>query len=321
MENRLSRIDLNLLIALQTLIEERNVTRAAERLFITQPAMSKTLQRLRDLFDDPLFTRTSHGLIPTPKTEQLQAPLIKLLDMMHATIFSAEFDPATAEGTIHISVPETVAVGVIPMLLKRIHYNAPNVQLQTRNILDDHLDLMTSGTLDFSIYIQQEHKRDFEFYPLGTNSAVCWIREGHPLAEKEVLDCDDILNYPHVAIYLPNITDKDMLRTERIFRDAGIFRNTILETTQLLTALEVLSLSDSLMLGPTYLAEFHLTRGHFVSKPFVIPELNELKLSLSLIQHRRTMHSPLHNWIKGQIFEIFESVSSRVNLTGVPDHN
>ena len=61
MENRLSRIDLNLLIALQILLEERNVTRSAERLFITQPAMSKTLQRLRILFDDPLFTRTAHG--------------------------------------------------------------------------------------------------------------------------------------------------------------------------------------------------------------------------------------------------------------------
>lgn len=312
MENRLSRIDLNLLIALQVLIEERNVTRAAERLFITQPAMSKTLQRLRDLFDDPLFTRASHGLIPTPKTDQLQEPLRRLLDMMHSTIFTTEFDPAKAEGIIQISVPETVAVGVIPMLLKRIYENAPKVQLHTRNILDDHLDLMMSGALDFSIYLPQEHKKDFEFYPLGTNSAVCWIREGHPLADKEVLDCDDILKYPHVAIYLPNITDKDMLRTEKIFREAGIMRNTMLETTQLLTALEVLSLSDALMLGPTYLAEFKLTKGHFVSKPIVIQELNELQLSLSLIQHRRTMHSPLHNWIKGQIFEIFDSVATKL---------
>lgn len=312
MENRLSRIDLNLLIALQILLEERNVTRAAERLFITQPAMSKTLQRLRNLFDDPLFTRTAHGLIPTPKAEQLQQPLISVLDMMEATIFTPEFDPSKAEGLIHISVPETVAIGAIPMLLKRIHDNAPNVKLQTRNILDDHMDLLASGALDFSIYIKQEHKGDFAFYPLGTNTAVCWIRDGHPLAQKAVLTSEDILEYPHVALYLPNITDRDLLHLERTLEDAGIFRRTILETTQLLTALEVLTLSDSIMLGPKYLAEFRLTKGHFISKPFNIPELNELRLSLCLIQHRRTHNSPLHKWIKQQLIEIFEEAASRL---------
>ncbi|HSF82215.1 MAG TPA: LysR family transcriptional regulator, partial [Anaerolineales bacterium] len=66
----LARIDLNLLVALQVLIEEQSVTRAAERLYITQPAMSKTLQRLRELFDDPLFIRSGRGLIPTPRTAE-----------------------------------------------------------------------------------------------------------------------------------------------------------------------------------------------------------------------------------------------------------
>lgn len=312
MENRLSRIDLNLLIALQILLEERNVTRAAERLFITQPAMSKTLQRLRNLFDDPLFTRTAHGLIPTPKAEELQQPLVKLLDLMETTIFTSPFDPSNAEGLIHISVPETVAIGAIPMLLKRIHDHAPKVQLQTRNILDDHMDLLASGALDFSIYIKQEHKGDFEFSPLGTNTAVCWVRDEHPLAKKKMLDREDIISFPHVALYLPNISDRDLLRLEKTFEDAGIHRQIILETTQLLTALEVLSLSDSLMLGPKYLAEFRLTKGHFISKPFNIPELNELKLSLCLIQHRRTLNSPLHKWIKQQLQEIFEGAASRL---------
>lgn len=311
MINRLARVDLNLLIALQVLLEERNVTRAAERLFITQPAMSKALQRLRNMFDDELFTRTAHGLIPTPKAEQLQAPLIDVLDRMETAIFTPEFDPAEAEGTIHISVPETVAIGAIPRLLKRIHDNAPNVRLQTRNILDDHMDLLASGALDFSIFIKQEHKNEFRFYPLGINTAMCWMRAGHPLANKEVLDQEDIISYPHVALYLPNISDHDLLRVERTFQEAGISRQTILETTQLMTALEVLTLSDSLMLGPKYLAEFRLTKGHFVSKPFKISELNELRLSLCLIQHRRTLNSPLHRWIQQQLCEIFEAAASR----------
>ena len=68
---KLIRTDLNLLVALQILLEERNVTRAAERLSVSQPALSKTLQKLRDSFEDELFTRTSHGLVPTPRAEEL----------------------------------------------------------------------------------------------------------------------------------------------------------------------------------------------------------------------------------------------------------
>ena len=72
---KLIRTDLNLLVALQILLEERNVTRAAERLSVSQPALSKTLQKLRDSFEDELFTRTAHGLVPTPRAEELGAEL------------------------------------------------------------------------------------------------------------------------------------------------------------------------------------------------------------------------------------------------------
>ncbi len=74
LSRQLLRIDLNLLVALQVLLEERNVTRAAERLSVSQPALSKTLQKLRETFDDELFTRTAHGLIPTPRAEAPPAP-------------------------------------------------------------------------------------------------------------------------------------------------------------------------------------------------------------------------------------------------------
>jgi len=77
---RLSRLDLNLLVSLQALLEEKSVTKAAERLFITQPAMSRVLQRLRDQLDDPLFTRTGNELVPTPRAKELEIRLPSLLD-------------------------------------------------------------------------------------------------------------------------------------------------------------------------------------------------------------------------------------------------
>ena len=104
--DKLARIDLNLLVTLQVLIEERNVTRAAERLFITQPAMSRTLSRLRDLFDDPLFTRAARGLIPTPRTEELAELLPDLLASVGQLVTPQSFDPATCEQSFRIAVVE-----------------------------------------------------------------------------------------------------------------------------------------------------------------------------------------------------------------------
>jgi DNA-binding transcriptional LysR family regulator len=100
----LSNIDLNLLISLQVLLEERNVSRAAESLHITQPAMSKTLSRLRELFDDPLFTRSSHGMQPTPRAMELEGDLNAILGGISKLVSSPQFDPASATGEINLAL-------------------------------------------------------------------------------------------------------------------------------------------------------------------------------------------------------------------------
>ncbi len=122
---KLSRLDLNLLVSLQALLEEKSVTRAAERLFITQPAMSRVLQRLRHQLDDPLFTRTGNELVPTPKARELQARLPALLDNILEMVSGGEFDPATYEGEITIAVPEFVAISLISELTKLVTQQAP----------------------------------------------------------------------------------------------------------------------------------------------------------------------------------------------------
>ena len=309
MKPDLSRIDLNLLVAFQVLLEERSVTRAAKRLFITQPAMSKTLQRLRRLFDDPLFTRTARGLVPTPRAEALQKPLNVALDQLEYTLFTPDFDPGQAEGRIHISAPEVLSVGAIPALLKRIYDQAPKLQVKTRNMLDDAPQLLASGALDFAIYVDQDYPSEFEFFHLANTEISCWMRREHPLAGLETLSMENLVNYPHIVLYLPNVTDKDMLAISKAFHESGHQRDIIFETTQLLTALEVLSRSDTLMLGPRYRTKSFLTRGHFVSKKLP-PELSRLPLELYLIQHHRTFNSPLHRWIKEQLLAIFKMGAS-----------
>ena len=97
---RLSRMDLNLLVAFQVLLEEQNVSKAAERLFITQSAMSKTLSRLRELFDDHLFTRSAQGMVPTPRAIELHAELEKVLLMIDSLVGEGDMGPRKLSGSI-----------------------------------------------------------------------------------------------------------------------------------------------------------------------------------------------------------------------------
>ena len=117
---RLSRLDLNLLVSLQALLEEKSVTKAAQRLFITQPDMSRVLQRLRDQLDDPLFTRTGNELVPTPRAKALEMRLPSLLDAILEMVSEGEFDPSTFVGEITVAVPEFVAISLISELTKKV---------------------------------------------------------------------------------------------------------------------------------------------------------------------------------------------------------
>ena len=121
----LGRLDLNLLVALEALLEERSVSRAAERLFITQSAMSKTLGRLRELFDDPLFIRQSSGMVPTPRAEQLAGHLPEVLQAVQAMLEPAQFDPLTFDGEFSLMVQGHMGVWILPLLLERLRQTAP----------------------------------------------------------------------------------------------------------------------------------------------------------------------------------------------------
>ena len=313
MSSQLSRVDLNLLVAFQVLLEERNVTRAAERLYITQPAMSKTLQRLRTLFDDPLFTRTAHGLIPTPKAMELTLPVNAVLKQLEDTVFSPGFDPMTFSGDFTILLPELYSLGMLPTLVTRLKELAPGVHLHSRNVLQNHLEIMASGMADFTVYINQPYPDDYEVTSLTADRPMFWMRNEHPLAKKRKLTLEDVFYYPRVLFHFPGIGNDATAHIVKAANKLGYTREEYFETSQLLTALEVLARSDALMLGPPHLTDFQLTSGHFVGKKLPDDPLFEvLQIPFALIQHRRTLNSPQHRWLKDQIFEVINDVRGQL---------
>ena len=134
--NDLRRLDLNLLIVFETLMHERSVTRAAEKLFLGQPAISAALARLRTLFDDPLFVRTGRSMEPTPRAQEIFALLSPALDSISTAVSrAADFDPATSKAVFRIGLSDDVEFALLPALLRRLRAEGVAVWLESKSFI------------------------------------------------------------------------------------------------------------------------------------------------------------------------------------------
>ena len=304
MQDPLSRIDLNLLVAFQVLMQEKNVTRAAERLFVTQPAMSKTLNRLRNMLDDELFVRSSHGLSPTPKTLELERPVNEILNQLtNLVVSNQEFDPASSAATISLATLGASASVGIPKFINKLRQNAPKVMLLSQNIDRKWEERLRSGSLDFAIVAKNQFSDDFVTHKLMNIKPVLYMRKDHPLAKVKHMTLEQRRKYQHMAVYFPNFeTTREEI--QKLFASFGILSNVPFLSTNLMVCLETLRSTDMLMIASDRLMESSLVRDNFIYKP--LEDLIYLKIdALSLVQHVRTENSPLHNYLTELIVDSF----------------
>jgi len=304
---RLSRLDLNLLVALQALLEEKSVTRAAQRLFITQPAMSRVLQRLRQQLDDPLFTRTGNELIPTPKARDLELRLPGMLEDILDMVTEGEFDPAAYIGEITIAIPEFIAISLASQLTAVLNQYAPGVILSISSETDSVEGELADGVLDFAIDIQKEISSDIGTRDLAIFSPSIWMRTGHPLAEKAAVTLDEILAYPFVQYYLlisKRVSARTDARFDRALRELGRMRKKAMVTNQLMTAIETVCRTDSLMVAAKFGSGMEHELYSIVSKSYPDDLPHEGTIPLVLLQHKRTMGSPIHRWLSEKIVDL-----------------
>ena len=197
--NDLRRLDLNLLVAFQVLVREKSVSRAAERLFLGQPAVSGALARLRDLLRDEILVRTGRGMEPTAKALTLYAQLTPALEQIRATLFEQPaFDPAKEARTFHVGMRDWVEMWLMPELIAHIQEAAPGVriavrasdaQLGTRMLEDDEMDL---GVSVFPVGPSWQRREQ-----LLSMSYRC-VYDGDRLGIGSPMTLEDYLAHPHL---------------------------------------------------------------------------------------------------------------------------
>ena len=185
----LEGVDLNLLPPLAALLEERHVTRAAQRSGLSQPAMSRALARLRQVLDDQLLVRHGTGYLLTPRAERIQRQLAGLIPRLE-TLFAAEvFDPATAEENYRIATTDYPLLLFFPQAAREIINLSPHSTLRVEPYRDEVFDDMQHGTLDLTFY-GAAPPAAFRHEVLFEDRCVCVMAANHPLAKRKRLTLD-----------------------------------------------------------------------------------------------------------------------------------
>ena len=203
----LNRLDLNLLVALNALLSEKNVTKAAERVFISQPAMSGALQRLRENFNDPLLVRVGRSMELSPKAHELIQPvseiLLKIDNIMNADVV---FDPSRARRTFTIAMTDFVALTLMPGIINHALEKAKGVQFIIRPIAGSFQDELQSGNIDLIIRADVKYRKisksepDYFSEPLFSDEWVCVADINHPTLE-DTLSLEQYLSLPHASLH------------------------------------------------------------------------------------------------------------------------
>ncbi len=245
---QLARYDIKLLVALQVLLEEQNVSRAADRLSVTQSAMSKMLARLKDTFDEELFIRTSHGIQPTEKALALKLPLADSLDSLNSLLTPKVFKASECERTFRVSMLDNVATRVIPSLMQTLSKQAPNVKLQLKPWNRHSFDELASGQLDLVMNMVDIDRANFYQQIINDIEVCAIVRKNHPLAQKKEVLLNDFLSYSFIKVVIPELNENHEL-DQKMLAALNKKRTIVLETTNTNCALQSLIKTDYVLFG------------------------------------------------------------------------
>lgn len=295
-----STLDLNLLKILIVLYQEQNMRRASERLFVTQPAVSQSLKKLRHHFADELFVKTYSGLKPTPYTEELVERIGPLLEQLSSTLRQGtEFDPSGLSGEIRIAL----GPHMISFLTARLHNlfreAAPEAALRVENWTGETLDEIVKGELHLGLSARID-------YPLGElmteeladDHFTAYVREGHPVVgDKETVTLEDLDGSEIAALLIPGFNYRET-HIERILKASG-FRAKVGFRCPLPSAvIEVLRSSDMIFGASSFIDPDEL-KG---LRRLDVRINNELINSpVTAYYHRRNDKNPMTLWLKGLI--------------------
>lgn len=309
------RIDLNLLVYLDALLKERNVTKAANQLGLSQPAMSNGLRRLREVFADPLLIRTSEGMTPTERAQELE-PIVRgvLATIEKAVQPQAEFDAITSDRVFRIMASDYAEPILIPHLVETLRNEAPGISLDIMTPSDVDFYDVEQGKVDLVINRFDSMPQSFHQKNLWHDRFVCLVSKDNPVINN--FNLDTYLQAHHIWVNKTGMgagvgmNPKDVQRrgwVDNALSELGKTRNIRVFTRHYQAAMQLAAQKDLIVTIPYKATLLPVPTDELVvlEAPFAIPEM-----TLSMAWSPLLQHNPAHRWIRGVITDIARRIEA-----------
>ncbi|BCS44039.1 MULTISPECIES: LysR family transcriptional regulator [Pseudomonas] len=306
--NELRKADINLMVVFETLMQERNVTRAAEKLFLGQPTISAALNRLRNLLNDPLFIRVGHRMEPTARAHEILKHLTPALDAMSTALsLTTDFDPSVSKMTFRIGLTDDVEFGLFPAMLKAIREEAPGVVIVVKHV--DYLNIsevLMSGDITVGVCLTRE---------LPANAKRKTLRNVQPRlvrADKQrgPMSIDEYCSRPHVVVsHVASISSF----ADEWLTALGRKRQVVLSVPQFATLPALMAGTDMISGLSDYAAKAMSALGLLYDEPLPFPTPG---LDLSMTWLSVMDSDPAERWLRSRIEEFMGGRQEAPALAG-----
>jgi DNA-binding transcriptional LysR family regulator len=294
-ETNIKSLDLNLLVPLEALLNESSVSKAAIAVNLSQPAMSRSLERLRHVLKDPILVRSGRGMVLTPRAESLRKPLQEALERVRGVLQPNEFIPATSQAQFRIVGVDYVSHLLMPHVLEQIYVQAPNISVSIENISLSALSELKEGTIDLGIGViegDDTHYSTAYHQTLFDDRFVCLMRQMHPLS-KAPLTVEAFAGASHALL---SITGRGKGQIDKRLVAIGLTRKISLHLSHFLAIHSVIAKTNLITTIPLRLAK--QMKGEGLKVVELPPEIRSDPFTISQIWHERYHQDPARKWLR-----------------------
>ncbi|WP_439503064.1 LysR family transcriptional regulator [Methylophaga sp.] len=292
----INRADIKQLRILDALLEERNLSRVAIKMGLTQQAISEQLRKLRGLFDDRLFIRQGNGMVPTPQAEELGQRVKLILNDIEGLLNPQAFDPATYKGMLQISATDCSIQEIVPKFMAVIRESAPGLKVVIRDFETDNLNqLMVAGEIDIALTFPSFITPTLHSVKLFEENYVCVAASNSPLLNRtvtiaEIAKCPQLIISPS----RPNLRGS----LDEWFSEKGLARNVVMSVPSFAAAPDVIGATNLIAFYPSGLLPNDKIKQ--VNLNVELP-----KYEVIAAWHNRTHASPIHKWLIAELKKLY----------------
>lgn len=297
----LNKINLNLLRSLHVLLEECHVSKASQRLHVTQSAVSRQLSQLRELFGDPLLLREGNRLVPTSRALEIKVKLDSLFEEFDHLLDEQAFDPFEWQGEMVFSSSDYVAQYIFPSLVAETSKLAPNANFRYVMWERDFISDLFKSDIHLASTMLPEEPEGLSSLLLGEDKSVVVMGNQHPLAQKEELNLEDVLSFPHILI--TGGGDKNS-HIEKALSAQGKTRRVGLKVPFFSAAFDTLTVCDYLLVVPEHVAKNVSESVEITYRPFPLELISH---KYWLLWHPKYDRDPAHRWMRTQATKAIRS--------------